>query len=49
MTKDIVDNIIILFDYMIEKATIDMKDYEIVKNVYREKLITLFEDEDRID
>lgn len=46
--NDIIDEIIDLFDYMIEKATIDMKDLELKRKFYREKLKLLFEDNDII-
>lgn len=47
--KDIVNEILELFDYAIEKSTIDMKDYELKTDEYRKKLIKLFDTIDRID
>ena len=48
MTEDLIEEILSLFDYMIEKATIDMKDLELKRKFYREKLKLLFEDNDII-
>lgn len=48
MTEDLIEEILSLFDYMIEKATIDMKDLELKRKFYREKLELLFEDNDII-
>lgn len=48
MTDDIVEEIIELFSLIIEKATIDMKDYELQKEVYRKKLIKLFKLTDKL-
>ena len=42
MTEDIIDEIIELFSFTIEKASYDMKDYALQKEVYRKKLIRLF-------
>lgn len=46
--KDIVNDILELFNPAIEKATIDMKDYELTKEIYRKKLIRLFELNDKL-
>lgn len=45
---DLIDEIMNLFDYMLEKATIDMKDFELQKEIYRKKLIKLFELNDKL-
>lgn len=48
MTEDIVNEIIELFSFTIEKASYDMKDYELQKEVYRKKLIKLIELHDKL-
>ena len=49
MTKnDIIDEIMDLFSFPLEKATKDMKEYELEKRAYKKKLIKLFELVDRL-
>lgn len=46
--SDLIDEIMDLFDIILEKATTDIVDFEYKKKSYREKLIKVFEDNDRI-
>lgn len=45
---DFVDEIMDLFSFPLEKATKDMKEYELEKRAYKRKLIKLFELVDRL-
>ena len=45
---DFVDEIMDLFSFPLEKATKDMKEYELEKRAYKKKLIKLFELVDRL-
>ena len=45
---DFVDEIMDLFSFSLEKATKDMKEYELEKRAYKNKLINLFELVDRL-
>ena len=49
MTKDLIDEIMDLFNDVLEKATTDIVDFGYKKKNYREKLIKLFEDNDKYD
>ena len=46
--KDIVDKIMDLFSFALEKASYDMKDHELQKETYRKKIIKIFESDDKL-
>ena len=47
--SDLIDEIMDLFDFVLQKATTDIVDLEYKRKDYREKLIKVFEDNDRYD
>ena len=47
--SDLIDEILNLFDVVLEKATTDKVDFGYKKKSYREKLIKLFEDNDKYE
>lgn len=49
MTEDLIEEIMKMFDSVIENATIDFKDYEIKRKNLKKKLIKIFEDSDKIN
>jgi len=48
MRRDLIDEIMDLFDIVIDISTPDNIDYEIDKKMYREKLENLFKEQDKI-